>query len=207
MGCSGKRDRTKYVNLSEYSENNLVNDYHFLEDVLQCKDKSKRAYQFTGKSGREIIIDTKGGSNKHTNSTVSDIAWPAIALPTSTVTGVPVPVQNKPLKKLIETVLSRGTRMVTMPAQMSKRVSNTTHIMHQPPPTGKVIMWKVGLVFILGNEYAPSMLTSIDFTNNSLKNIDSDRGLVSICMSSVNENRSVENIIGEIFDNNPVSHN
>jgi hypothetical protein len=91
-----------------------------------------------------------------------------------------------------------------MPPSMSKRELNTTRLQHRPQ-VGDVVLWKVGLIFILGNQYTAGMLTSIDLTNSSLKCIDMDRGLVSVCMSSVNENRTIEEIVEEIFDNNPVS--
>jgi hypothetical protein len=120
LSCSGQRDRTKFINLSAYSENSLVNDYHFLEDVLQYKDKSKRTFAATGKKGAEIIIassDLGDEGNHNRNKKTADsvgtsIAWPEISLPTSTITGVPLPLYNKQLKKLVQRVLERGTRMV-----------------------------------------------------------------------------------------------
>lgn len=42
FGCTGKRNRTSYVSCSEFKEENLRSDFHFLEDVLQSKDNAKR---------------------------------------------------------------------------------------------------------------------------------------------------------------------
>lgn len=41
-GCTGKRDRASYVSMQQYNERNLVQDYHFLEDVLQTKQRGSR---------------------------------------------------------------------------------------------------------------------------------------------------------------------
>ena len=38
--CSGKRDKTAFVDLQEYSARHLRSDYHFLEDVLQSKNRA-----------------------------------------------------------------------------------------------------------------------------------------------------------------------
>lgn len=38
-GCDGKRDKTAFVDINEYSEDNLRSDFHFLEDVLQSKNR------------------------------------------------------------------------------------------------------------------------------------------------------------------------
>ena len=44
MDCNGKRDRTKYICKEEFSANmnNLVSDYHFLEDALLVNRRAKR---------------------------------------------------------------------------------------------------------------------------------------------------------------------
>ena len=38
--CSGKRDKTAFVDMQTYSERDLRSDYHFLEDVLQSKNRA-----------------------------------------------------------------------------------------------------------------------------------------------------------------------
>ncbi len=42
MDCSGVRDRTEFVSSRNFKEADLKNDFHFLEDVLQSKDRAKR---------------------------------------------------------------------------------------------------------------------------------------------------------------------
>ncbi|KAJ1390648.1 hypothetical protein B484DRAFT_307592, partial [Ochromonadaceae sp. CCMP2298] len=41
-GCSGLRDRTQYVPCSALGERHLRSDFHFLEDLLQVKQRAKR---------------------------------------------------------------------------------------------------------------------------------------------------------------------
>jgi len=42
FNCDGKRDKVKYVSMNEYNENNLRNDYYFLEDVARANDNAYR---------------------------------------------------------------------------------------------------------------------------------------------------------------------
>ena len=49
LNCTGKRDRVSFVRSRDYKESHLINDFHFLEDVLQTKERGKR-YNIT-KSG------------------------------------------------------------------------------------------------------------------------------------------------------------
>ncbi|KAI4883881.1 hypothetical protein NFI96_020508, partial [Prochilodus magdalenae] len=41
-GCSGVRDQTAFVRLSQFSEINLLNDYRFLEETARVADKPNR---------------------------------------------------------------------------------------------------------------------------------------------------------------------
>lgn len=47
--CDGKRDKASFVGIKEFNENNLRNDYHFLENVLGSK-----------KSAERIVVNTFG---------------------------------------------------------------------------------------------------------------------------------------------------
>ncbi|ORX64631.1 hypothetical protein BCR32DRAFT_251011 [Anaeromyces robustus] len=42
LNCDGKRDKVKYISMNEYNENNLRNDYYFLEDVARANDNANR---------------------------------------------------------------------------------------------------------------------------------------------------------------------
>ncbi|TRY81275.1 hypothetical protein DNTS_012112 [Danionella cerebrum] len=42
FGCSGVRDKTMFVSLSEFNEINLLSDYRFLEDTARLREQSHR---------------------------------------------------------------------------------------------------------------------------------------------------------------------
>ena len=43
--CDGKRDRTQFCSLKDFTDSQLASDYYFLEDVLNASDSSKRCFQ------------------------------------------------------------------------------------------------------------------------------------------------------------------
>ncbi len=43
--CNGKRDRTGFCSLKEFTDSRLASDYHFLEDVLKVSEGTRRLYQ------------------------------------------------------------------------------------------------------------------------------------------------------------------
>lgn len=56
MDCTGIRDRTEYVSSRNFKESHLKSDYHFLEDVLQTKDRAKRTLaQNCGKNKSRLL--------------------------------------------------------------------------------------------------------------------------------------------------------
>ncbi|RMZ94757.1 box C D snoRNA 1 isoform X2 [Brachionus plicatilis] len=54
-GCTGQRDKTKFVSKEEFSENILINDYRFLEEQSRIID----AYQRASELGEEHILSGK----------------------------------------------------------------------------------------------------------------------------------------------------
>lgn len=59
--CTGQRDKTAYVKLSNFDESNLLNDYRFLEDVSRKTDVSNRdpllaKYNTTNTMGRTRMV-------------------------------------------------------------------------------------------------------------------------------------------------------
>lgn len=54
-GCTGQRDKTKFVSKEEFSENLLMNDYRFLEEHSRIID----AYQRASELGEEHILNGK----------------------------------------------------------------------------------------------------------------------------------------------------
>lgn len=47
--CNGKRNTVDFIKIKEYNDMNLRNDYHFLEDVLQTKQRGKRLMSDVGR--------------------------------------------------------------------------------------------------------------------------------------------------------------
>ncbi|CAF0847562.1 unnamed protein product [Brachionus calyciflorus] len=54
-GCSGQRDKTKFVSKEEFNESTLINDYRFLEEQSRLID----AYQRASELGEEHILSGK----------------------------------------------------------------------------------------------------------------------------------------------------
>lgn len=46
-GCSGKRQRTSFVPLSEFGEDHLISDYNLLEEAAQLAESAQRTRQRT----------------------------------------------------------------------------------------------------------------------------------------------------------------
>lgn len=53
-GCSGKRDRTAFCSLKNFTDLQLTSDYHFLEDVIKKSEGSKRLYKGLGGGGANV---------------------------------------------------------------------------------------------------------------------------------------------------------
>ncbi len=49
-GCTGQRDKTKFVRKDEFTELDFLNDYKFLEQSSQIIDSAKRQAEILGKS-------------------------------------------------------------------------------------------------------------------------------------------------------------
>lgn len=48
-GCTGQRDKTKFVRKDEFTELDFLNDYKFLEESSQIIDSAKRQAEVLGK--------------------------------------------------------------------------------------------------------------------------------------------------------------
>ncbi|KAJ7525050.1 hypothetical protein O6H91_17G034100 [Diphasiastrum complanatum] len=53
-GCTGKRDRTAFVPLSDYDDNLLISDYNLLEESLRITDSAKRIRDHLGSSEKKM---------------------------------------------------------------------------------------------------------------------------------------------------------
>lgn len=98
MNCSGQRDRTEYTSVSQFTESHLRDDYHFLEDVMQTKQRAIRTFG----------VDTDKDKNNPKKSTTQ------ISHTQST-------------KKLLRACESRSINVIILSHGMSKRMINTSY--------------------------------------------------------------------------------
>ena len=92
-----------------------------------------------------------------------------------------------------------------MPAKMSKRLTNSTRLINRPASAGGgFVSWKVSVVFIMNNAYEPSMCLSVDLTTPAETHTLQMNSFVAVNLPGVNENKIVEDIIGEPLENLPV---
>lgn len=54
--CNGKRDRTKFITLGEFTDSEVKSDFHFLEDILNVSDRGKRLSRHIGVMKRNNIL-------------------------------------------------------------------------------------------------------------------------------------------------------
>ena len=63
--CNGKRDRTSYISLTKFTDDDLRSDFHFLEDVLHTSERVKRL-------GKELkMMTSKSNSTLTSKSTLT----------------------------------------------------------------------------------------------------------------------------------------
>ena len=97
--CTGKRGRTDFVPIEDFSDGLLVRDYQFLEEISREEDSSKRGFSHrAGKpTGKAKLLIQK-------------------ALALSAALRVMLVVQAK----------ERGTQLMIMPGSFSRHKQNTT---------------------------------------------------------------------------------
>ena len=95
-GCSGKRDRTAFKDIREFTDTDVVSDYRFLEEALLEKDRAKRWRPQYGM-----------GTSAAARSDRPPAAAKVIAL-------------------LTQQAQARGVELFCMPDGMARRVCNTT---------------------------------------------------------------------------------
>lgn len=70
INCNGRRDRTAFIALNQFSDANMLSDYHFLEDVLQNSSRAKRLRTELGATNQQTQNDKE--NNKKMKLTPSD---------------------------------------------------------------------------------------------------------------------------------------
>lgn len=169
-GCSGKRDRTEFTRLSEFTTGQLRSDYLYLEDVLRKVDTAKR-----GRSGNNIK-EAGGGKGQGTKKRKRGSQQQTSALKLGPVgagesQGVAQPggewINNltPALQKLVRHANVEGINLLLLPSHFAKRLANTTRFNQKK----KTIFWQVEWVFkqASGGSGAESFTTTLNGISES----------------------------------------
>lgn len=208
--CNGIRDRTTYVQLNEFNRNNLRNDYHFLEDVLQLKNSAKRSVMVTstgkdGKGNSNTGNAYKRGNKRNQRHKKDDEIDAVVATPLIDKTLQALDSYTAGVKKFVHAVRSRGTNVLLMPCGMNKRISNSSTYRMKSDE----VMWKVNIVFVLNDNYDIPSLLRYDIDGLQFGSVDGigDIPFLGVSIRSVSENQCIDALLQEYFehrDNNAV---
>jgi len=210
-GCTGKRNKSSYVPLSTFNESTLINDYHFLEDVLQSKISSKRL--LNNGSGSSSNGNDRSAQRKNRASVLDPChPWQAAVHSVTTEENVQVPVRENEhvlskqdlssytpaVKKLVKAAEVRGTHLVVMPSGMSRRMSNTTRFQHK----NDKIFWKVHMVFLLTADFTPQSLLELagDHNRDFVCPEGPGGAVVSSVLTEVEENTTISELLSRLVD-------
>ncbi|CAM9212509.1 unnamed protein product [Choristocarpus tenellus] len=154
-GCNGKRDRTKYIRVSSFTDIHLRSDLNFLEDALRCVDGGRRelvsrlgdaARNPAGRGrgfwrgrgrGRGRGRDRGWGRGSAGDRAVEDpedndgfVGWAQGGAVGLMLRNSPewLSRRHKSLQRLVKEVELRGTKLLLMPKGMGRRESNTTTV-------------------------------------------------------------------------------
>jgi hypothetical protein len=140
--CNGQRNRTEFKRLAHMTDERLVSDYHFLEDVLRTMDTGKRVLRQTTGGG---VVDDRGGHKRprrpleaEDDATSSGRpAHPLLTASTVASTTLPLPHQRQSQQDLSHLApkwrhMARqtGQRRITLlflPAGMQRRLHNQSY--------------------------------------------------------------------------------
>ena len=181
--CTGKRDRTSFVSLKDYSDNSLRRDYHFLEDVVQSKQSSRRGLLRNGILNENQEKALRNNNNNNNNNNKTQFREDAI-----------IGKHSRSTKKLISEAKNRGIDLILMSPGMSKRTHNSTKIIKNK------IQWQIQFVFLKLSDVEFSRISTIDhYVNNTsylafiTKAIPEDMTLTDILIAWRKEQPNEEN--------------
>lgn len=197
--CNGLRDRSEFVSARDFQERHLRNDFHFLEDVLQTKDRAKRLLEHTwGRSSLGVQPRADRQVNKRPRQRPSA---------TSLQGKIPLMLQpvhqrleqySKATRALFVAAQERGTQLVLMPPGMTKRTTNSSHYAVRE----KLIYWKVFVVFIVRGPFAVENLLRIDLLHSkaALQLSMHEDCLASVFVDRVGETTVVADLLTSLLD-------
>lgn len=145
--CSGKRNRTSFLPLSNMSDETIQSDYHFLEDVLQTVDGGKRLLKHVGAASTTL---QQQKPKPHYNNEDSDDDGVSEVHPMLQITEEeddddqePQPAKrprtSNKWQRLVDQAKLRGTTLMLMPPGMKRHDNNTSWHQHKT----NTIHWKV----------------------------------------------------------------
>jgi hypothetical protein len=198
--CNGLRDRSEFVSARDFQERHLRNDFHFLEDVLQTKDRAKRLLEHNW--GRSSL----GVQPMRANRQVNKRSRQRLSA-TSLQEKIPLMLQpvhqrleqySKATRALFVAAQERGTQLVLMPPGMTKRTANSSHYVVRE----KLIYWKVFVVFIVRGPFAVENLLRVDLLHSkaSLQLSMHEDCLASVFVDRVVETTVVSDLLTSLLD-------
>lgn len=128
-GCSGQRDKTKFISKEQFNESSLMNDYRFLEEQSRVID----AYQRASELGEEHILN---GKTLSSNTSLENDAYK-----TSISYGV---YEN--LRKFVHKQFNICLKL--MPPQSSRHLNNKTRFNR----SANLVSWSIEFVFHLDSD-------------------------------------------------------
>ena len=196
-GCNGLRDRTEYVGISKFTEKNLRNDYHFLEDVLQTKGTAKRTLIHINNDDRSNLNDLKKKNIKQTINPFENIDIKNI---TTTSNFQNLQSYRASAKRLVKAARKRGISMILFSPGMLKRQLNTT----QYNPKVDAIFWRIHVVFIVNEMFDISSLLKPDIESKGEQEMNiADGSLMSVTINTIDENKTIDDILNLYFEVRP----
>lgn len=221
--CSGRRDRTAYVPISGFSSDNLRNDYHFLEDVLQTKDCAKRTliHSCGGLPHRPRQVGKKrphrGGEGDDDDDDGTGAV--VVSLPLFGARAPPQQLDNhtQGVRNLVKAAAAPGreARIIVMAPGMSRRRQNTSHFRSRTDE----MLWRVHAVFVIGPSRStspsdrlvfdpaillrPELETSAESSVSTLHFPNDPSGLsflVGMSLGAVHEKDTVDSLLARFLD-------
>eukprot|EP01018_Ginkgo_biloba_P018681 Gb_31758 [translate_table: standard] len=74
--CTGKRNRTEFVPLSQFNDNWLISDYNLLEETLRIAEAAKRTRDPLGNNRRSLSSNVKALRNQSRNRNTTLLCLP-----------------------------------------------------------------------------------------------------------------------------------
>uniref|UniRef100_A0AAV1TQW3 HIT-type domain-containing protein n=1 Tax=Peronospora matthiolae TaxID=2874970 RepID=A0AAV1TQW3_9STRA len=136
--CNGKRDRTKFVRLQEFTDADLSSDFFFLEEVARSANCAARSHSPLNATVRRYGSNKKQKSArmKQRGRQLSHLVNPDV--PADWLTRFPVAVQL-----FAKHAAGNGVALTILAPGMSKRMRNSSYV----DTKNKTVFWRVEWLF------------------------------------------------------------